>query len=742
MQVDIKATRVLIGNVSNGFTSAEWTRSLLSLTVKDASLGWNFWGGVLWGRSGVNVTEKRNELIRQFLKTEAEWLLLLDSDMVFPDDIIPRMLHTAQQTDGKVIGGLCLVIDENIGPYPTLFQLDEQGDRYLTAQLDYPEGAILQVAATGAACLLIHREVLQAVRDMQMENRQWLYDLRDEPLIKEMDRRGLISPPTYDHGWYSEHPVVTNIRLEDDKIVGKERWVGEDIDFCLRLGSLGYKIFVDCGLEIGHHKEDRIWYPRDIKEGIGFRRPKIAAVIPVKDKLELTTAIVEQIRKDKCDEIIICDNGSGQETKEWLAKQDDITVLDCPDVGVHTMWNRGVAHAIEKHGNKTHIAFLNNDLILGDGFLDKLSLALFRNREYIAVCGNYDARSYHDDIQETNDICANRYDGTGGFAGFAFMGRGEWFVSGYKFPEDCMWWYGDNDLINSIYIANIVTRDISRRAGIVISAAVEHLHGGGGTSGDPLWSEFNEQLELDRIAYEKIYTKQMESLQAAQIANQPIPEHNCGYQIASVLYDRIPFIADLEGSVKSFKRQWSDDVPGMVKIHEDVERYEKIIAETQPEIVVECGTWTGGSAEWLVSLGLEVVTIDIEDNVSPERKSKLDGRVHWLIGSSVDAEIEGLVKELVGDKRCMVILDSDHHACHVLSEMEIYWPLVSAGCYMVVEDGIVRYIPIEEHETLLQHGPMEAIESFMGRHGQFERDETIEKLHPVTLFPAGWLKRL
>lgn len=741
MQVDIKATKVFVGNVSNGYVSAEWVRSMIALALKDSGMGWNFWGGILWGRSGVNITQKRNEIICQFLKTDGEWLLLIDSDMVFPDDIIPRMLHAATQVETKVLGGLCLVIDETIGPYPTLYQVDSQGDKFLTAQLDYPTGVLLEVAATGAACILVHREVLQSVRDMHYENREWLFERKDDPLLKELDRRGLLQAPTLDNGWYSEHPVVTGIRLEDGRIVGKERWVGEDIDFCLRIGSLGYSIFVDCGLEIGHHKEDRIWYPRDIREGIGFRRPDIVAVIPVKDKLEYTSALIEQIRKDKCNEIIVCDNGSGEETKEWLDNQDDVTVLDCPDVGIHTMWNRAVDYAIEKHGNKTHIAFLNNDLILGDGFLDKLSLALFREREFIAVSGNYDGRSHHSEIQEVNDICANRYDGTGGLAGFAFMVRGEWFVSGYRFPEECMWWYGENDMMNSIYIANLVTRDIPRRAGIVISAAVEHIDGGGGTSGDPLWSEFNEQLEKDRIAYEKIYNKQMDSLLASQTANRKT-DHDCNYQIDSVLFDRIPFIADLEESILAFNRQWTDDVPGMVKIHEDVERYEKVIAETQPDIVIECGTWNGGSAEWLASLGLEVVTIDIEDHVSPERKSKLSGSVHWLIGSSVDAEIVGHVKELVGDKRCMVILDSDHHACHVLTEMEIYWPFVTPGCYMVVEDGIVRYVPVKEHETMIQHGSMEAIESFVARHDEFDIDDTIEKLHPVTLFPAGWLKRI
>jgi cephalosporin hydroxylase/GT2 family glycosyltransferase len=756
MQIELQATKVYIGNISNGFVSAEFSRCLLDLAVTDKNNDWGFWRGVLWGRSGVNITEKRNEVIRQFLKTDGEWLLLIDSDMVFPEDIIPRMLHAAKQAGTRVLGGLCVVVDERTGPYPTLFHLDPEGDRFLSAQLDYPSNAILQVDATGAACLLVHREVLQAVRNSQLENRKWLYEHKDDPLMKQLEAKGLINVASEDHGWFSEHPVVMHMKQPDGSVVAKERWVGEDIDFCLRIGSLGYQVFVDCGLEIGHHKEDRIWYPRDIKEGIGFRRPPITVVIPVKDRLDLTSDLVNQIRKDKFDEIIICDNGSGEETKTWLDEQDDITVIDCPNVGIHVMWNRATEYALDKHGQKAHIAFLNNDLKLSDRFIDKLSTALFRNSEMIAVSGNYDDRTYHSDVQEVHDTCANRYNGTGGLAGFAFMVRGEWFASGYKFPEECMWWFGENDLMTSIEIGNVVTKDIPRRAGIVINAAVEHLNGGGGSvpgeSKDYLerWYEaFGEQLEKDRIAYEKIYAQQMQRLQAAQNTNAA-QIHTCHVDALEIIKpymdrisaDRLPFIADLEDSVKSFTRQWSDDVPSMVKIHEDVERYEKIIAETQPEVVVECGTFDGGSAEWLANLGLDVVTIDIEDHVPADRKARVGENVNWLIGSSVDVDIVAKVKEFIGNRRCMVALDSDHHTCHVLAEMELYKDLVSNECYMVVEDGLVRWVPIDEHRSLINHGPMQALECFLAYHHEFERDEDIERLHPATMHPAGWLRRI
>jgi len=758
MQIELQSTRVYIGNVSNGYISAEFARSLLDLVITDKNNKWEFFRGVLWGRSGVNITDKRNEIVRQFLKTDGEWLLMIDSDMVFSEDLIPRLLHSAKQANCMVVGGLCVVVDEGMGPYPTLFHLDPESDRFLSAQLDYPPDALLEVSATGAACLLVHRQVLQSVLNAERENRKWLTAQRSHQLVEEMDARGLISVPSEDHGWFSEYPISMSVAQKDGSYITKERWVGEDISFCLKLKALGYQIFVDCSVEIGHHKEDRIWYPKDIKEGVGFRRPPIAVVIPVKDKLHLTKDLVEQIREDKFTEIIICDNGSQQDTKDWLAEQDDITVLDCPEIGIHHMWNKAVDHALEKHGHKVHVAILNNDIKMGAGFLDKLSLSLFRNSELVAVCGNYDDRVFDAEVQEVHDICAARYDGTGGFAGFAFMVRGEWFASGYRFPEECMWWYGDNDLITSIEIGNVVTKDIPRKAAIVLNAYVEHLDGGGQTSGDPLWSAFSEQLEKDRIAYEKIHEQHMQRLQTAQQATQV---HTCapstvetisGY-MDRISADRLSFIADIEASVKAFPRQWANiakvrvkdgeeyNFPSMVKISEDIERYHEIIAKTQAEIVIECGTWQGGSAEWLASLGLEVVTIDVENHVDPERKIKNGENIHWLYGSSVDADIVATVKEYVGDKKCMVILDSDHHTCHVLAEMEIYGQLVSDDCYMVVEDGLVRWIPVDEHRSLINHGPMQAIEAYLSRHKEFERDKNTETMFPVTMHPAGFLRK-
>jgi GT2 family glycosyltransferase len=222
----------------------------------------------------------------------------------------------------------------------------------------------------------------------------------------------------------------------------------------------------------------------------------IVAVIPVKDRLGLTAGIVDQLREQGgCAEIIVCDNGSQPGMRKWLGAQDDLTVFDCAGMGIHEMWNRGIERALYAHGEDVCVALLNNDLKLGPEFLSRLRRGLDVDDSLVAVCGNYDGRAAVSDVVYTTEICAARYDGTGGFGSFACMLRGEWLrSSGYRFPEECKWWFGDNDLMLTI-------RRDGAKAGIVIDAEVEHLGGGGGTAGDVYWTAFREQTQRDQAAF-------------------------------------------------------------------------------------------------------------------------------------------------------------------------------------------------------------------------------------------------
>ena len=167
--------------------------------------------------------------------------------------------------------------------------------------------------------------------------------------------------------------------------------------------------------------------------------------------------------------------------------------------------------------------------------------------------------------------------------------------------------------------------------------------------------------------------------------------------------------------------------------------YQEIMAETRPDLVVETGTYRGGSAYFLASicdlLGAgEVVSIDIE----PMREDyPRHPRITYLAGrSSTNPEVLVEVRERAKGGRTLIVLDSDHSQSHVEAELEVYAPLVPVGCYLIVEDSNIGRIRKD-----LMPGPLEAVERFLAQTSDFEIDRQREKFL-LTFNPSGYLKRV
>ncbi len=176
-----------------------------------------------------------------------------------------------------------------------------------------------------------------------------------------------------------------------------------------------------------------------------------------------------------------------------------------------------------------------------------------------------------------------------------------------------------------------------------------------------------------------------------------------------------------------------------IKTPTDMWMYQEIVAETKPEVVVECGTAFGGSSLYFASLldllgRGDVITVDIEARPG----QPVHPRIHRIVGSSVDPAVVAEVRRRVAGRRAMVILDSDHHEPHVSAELRAYHDLVSVGCYLIVEDT-----NLNGHPAVPDHGPgpMEAVEAFLPTAPEFEVDRERERFM-LTLNPGGYLRRV
>lgn len=191
----------------------------------------------------------------------------------------------------------------------------------------------------------------------------------------------------------------------------------------------------------------------------------------------------------------------------------------------------------------------------------------------------------------------------------------------------------------------------------------------------------------------------------------------------------------------------------MLKFPADLDRYAYVIAHTHPVVIVETGTYHGASAGWFADRpGVELV-ISIDRRRAPVAWPG----VTFLAGrSSTDPAVVNEVRSLVAGRRCMVTLDSNHSAPHVAAEIAAYAPLVTPGCYLVVEDGLFDYASAEQlarwgmPELAELGGPMQAIETLLGNDPmrwatpqcEWDHDWIIEGMYgSISQNPRGWWVR-
>ena len=203
----------VVGYIHPGTVRSEFCTSLLATAME----GQTHVDNVLALESGPNISTARNVVVREFLDNQrAPWLLMVDTDMVFSATALDRLIAAADPADRPVVGGLCFSLVKG-ETHPTMYELTETGGRPAFVQYtQWPEDGLLQVSATGAAFLLMHRTALEAV----------------ERLTKD------VSAP-----WFRETPVGAPLAL-----------MGEDMTFCLRLAAAEIPVYVHTGVQVGHMK--------------------------------------------------------------------------------------------------------------------------------------------------------------------------------------------------------------------------------------------------------------------------------------------------------------------------------------------------------------------------------------------------------------------------------------------------------------------------------------------------------
>lgn len=236
-------------DVSNGFMM-----SLIDMRDADRLQGWNRLSHRRWWinqRSGVNVARTRNSVVRKFLALRdpaPEWMLMVDADMTFDPTALELLMMAVEHSrtdpnvpDIKIIGGLCVAFgnkgdgSQEIQLISTIFDPGDEAPGIplpsfrMVPPRDVKFKSVRQVYGTGAAFLLVHRQVLVDIAAAD----------------------GTLFP------WFREDQIWDN-RPDVKYQERSDLWISEDLFFCLQAQRCGYPIFVHTGVQVGHVKSVKL----------------------------------------------------------------------------------------------------------------------------------------------------------------------------------------------------------------------------------------------------------------------------------------------------------------------------------------------------------------------------------------------------------------------------------------------------------------------------------------------------
>jgi len=139
------------------------------------------------------------------------------------------------------------------------------------------------------------------------------------------------------------------------------------------------------------------------------------------------------------------------------------------------------------------------------------------------------------------------------------------------------------------------------------------------------------------------------------------------------------------------------------------------------------------------------IDIDIREHNRAEIEAHpMFERIDMIQGSSIDDAIAAQVAAIATEaKRVMVVLDSNHTHEHVLRELELYAPLVTKGCYLVVCDTLIEDMPegsFPNRPWDKGDNPRTAVDAFLETTERFEVDTALDAKLQISVAPGGYLK--
>jgi cephalosporin hydroxylase len=192
-----------------------------------------------------------------------------------------------------------------------------------------------------------------------------------------------------------------------------------------------------------------------------------------------------------------------------------------------------------------------------------------------------------------------------------------------------------------------------------------------------------------------------------------------------------------------------------IQLPTDLVAMQEIIWAYKPEVIIETGVAHGGSlvfyASMLTLLGNNGFVVGVDIEIRKHNRDVLEShpmyeKIKLVEGSSISSDIIAKIQSLVGNRRTLVVLDSDHSKDHVLQELYAYEKFVAVGGYIVVMDTTLEDQPdnfIVDRPWNKFNNPKTAVREFLNsRTGKWLADSKIDGKLLITVCKEGFLKKI
>jgi len=194
----------------NADANVSW-QTFLSITKMFNAYPDDFESRVIGVNGGcADFADNRNKMVRAFIGTNIDWLLVVDTDMVWEPPDWQRLRDSAD-TEHPFVGGTYFVDNDPPAPCCVIFDDDGKANHPILRETS-PE--LIQVSASCIGFGLIHRDVFLRSADVTNDH-EW-----------------------FEHGWRAQNGQT----------------LPEDWAFCNRVGEAGIPIHINSKVRIGHLK--------------------------------------------------------------------------------------------------------------------------------------------------------------------------------------------------------------------------------------------------------------------------------------------------------------------------------------------------------------------------------------------------------------------------------------------------------------------------------------------------------